>query len=309
MKPNTLLLAGIVFLVGCGGESAKTFDAAARRAAPSTATPPDAPRRPAAGGEAAGAPLNVAPAAPADRKIIYTAWVDLLVESLGAFEPQLTDAIRQYQAIVGHSDVTGSPGTPRSGQWVIRVPAGKFPDFLKEVESLGEVQKTKVDSQDVTEEYFDHKLRIDNKKVQQDRLRTHMKESTGKLTDILEVEKELARVSEEMDRLQGKVRLWDNLAALSTVTINVRERKGYVPPETPAFGTTVSRTFHGSVDALVGFGQGVVLTAVAVAPWLPVIGLVALPTWWLVRRARQRAKAAEAVVVADAPAGAGVLIR
>jgi len=55
-------------------------------------------------------------------------------------------------------------------------------------------------------------------------------------------------------------------------------------PEAPGFGTRVGRTFSGSLEALQGFGQGVIIVAVAMAPWLPVIALVVAPFWWLIRR-------------------------
>src|SRR5262249_242477 len=86
---------------------------------------------------------------------------------------------------------------------------------------------------------------------------------------------------------------------LATFTITLSERKSYVRPETPAFGTRISRTFGGSFDSLAEFGQGLVLVLVALVPWLPVVALIAVPAWlWL----RRRRRGVVAVVVDVAPA-------
>src|SRR5262249_9768629 len=91
----------------------------------------------------------------------------------------------------------------------------------------------------------------------------------------------------EIEQLQGRLQKLNNLVELATVTLTLRERKGYVPPQTPAFGATVSRTFHDSLGALTAVGQALVLGAVALAPWLPVLAVVGGVCWYVFRRRRR----------------------
>ena len=86
-------------------------------------------------------------------------------------------------------------------------------------------QKNTTDSQDVTEEYYDVEARIKNKRVEEERLLKHLEQSTGKLEDILKVEKEISRVRGEIERQQGRLQYLDKLSALTTVTITLHERK------------------------------------------------------------------------------------
>ena len=79
-----------------------------------------------------------------------------------------------------------------------------------------------------------------------------------------------------------------NPSDLTTVTITVNERKGYVPPTEPAFTTTIGRTFNDSLGALVGLGKGLVLFFAALTPWLPILLALGVVGWLLVRRARRR---------------------
>jgi hypothetical protein len=97
--------------------------------------------------------------------------------------------------------------------------------------------------------------------------------------------------------------MWDNLVALATVNVSLRERKGYVPPESPSFGKSIARTFSGSLDMLSAFGQTIVLVGVALAPWLPVIAIVAIGGWLFFRRQRRRPVAVAEREPPSAPAG------
>lgn len=210
------------------------------------------------------------------RKIIYTATIRLIVEDFTKAEEDLITLVKNQKGYVISSEVTGTPGTPRSGQWKVRVPVERFEEFRAEAVKLGKLERSAVDSQDVTDEYYDLEARIKNKKVEEARLIQHLK-STGKLEDILAVEREISRVRGEIERQQGRLQLLAKLTAMTTITIFINERTGYVPAEAESFGTTVSHTFENSLGALTEFGKNLVLLAVAIAPWLVPLAVVALP--------------------------------
>jgi uncharacterized protein DUF4349 len=229
------------------------------------------------------------------RKIIYTAEIALIVESLDKAERELSRLVQAGKGYVAQMDIRGQPGSSRTGTWKVRVPVGRFESFLDAVASLGELENRQISSQEVTEEYYDLEARIKNKKVEEARLLKHLEESTGKLKDTLEVEKEVNRVREEVERMEGRIRLLTNLSSLTTITVVLHERLHYVPPRAPSFGTTIARTFETSVQVLIDAGKAVVLFAVAIAPWLPLIALAAWLVWRLSRRAFSRAAGAGAV--------------
>ena len=132
-----------------------------------------------------------------------------------------TDYVDGYLA---RMEVAGSPGLPRSGRWTARVPGARFEAFLDAVAGLGELVSRKLDSQDVTEEFFDTEARIKAKRVEEARMLKNLEESTGSLKDILEVEHELSRVRGEVEQLEGRLRLLANLTDLTTVTIAIARR-------------------------------------------------------------------------------------
>jgi hypothetical protein len=91
-------------------------------------------------------------------------------------------------------------------------------------------------------------------------------------------------------RNKGVGQALDNQVALATVDIVMSERRQYVSPESPTFASSVSRTFHASLDNLLAFLQMAALVAVALVPWTPLIALGIGGLWLLFRRPAQRTR-------------------
>jgi hypothetical protein len=248
-------------------------------------------------------PAKAKESATAGRKIIYTGHIDLVTEDLNVLEAKLTQLVATEKAYVADSERTGSAGAMRRGSWKVRVPVDAYDPFVKGVVALGELVSLKADSQDVSEEYFDLDARQAAKKVEEQRLLKHLTESTGKLEDILAVERELSRVRIEIERMQGRLRALANLTTLATVTITASEIKGYVPPQAPTLATRIARTFAASLDSLREFGEGLLIACVAIVPWLPFIVLGLWLVVWIVRRLIARSSRVVLIDVTPPPVG------
>jgi hypothetical protein len=229
------------------------------------------------------------------RKTIYSASVQLVVEDLDAVQDRVRELIKRHDAQLASEDVSGSKGTARTARWRVRVPVKDFEAFLAAVTRLGELTSSSTTSQDVTEEFYDLEARLKQKqleeqgllKLQEEAAAIMNKDPKARMEDLLAVRREWNAVRQEIERIQGRLKLLGHLTELTTVTITLTERKGYVPPTAPTFGTTIGRTFEGSISALTSFGQGIVLILVALAPWLPVIALVVVLFWLVLRRLRR----------------------
>jgi hypothetical protein len=207
------------------------------------------------------------------RQIIYTARLNLVVEEFDGVPERVGQLASSHSGIVANSTLEGSSGSPRSGIWTIRVPVRQYGTFLEAAKAIGEFQSLTTESQEVTAEYYDVKARIANKQLQEKRLLELLENGTGKLEDILAVEDQLARVREEIERMQGHMRVLKDLTAFSTITLTVNEIKGYKPPEAPTFGNRIARAWSGTLDALLSTGQNLVIGIVAVGPWLVILSI------------------------------------
>lgn len=223
------------------------------------------------------------------RKIVYDAQIDLITENVDPIARKLTALVREARGYIAEEHTTGSPGAQRSMHWKIRVPVDQFDSFVTQVVALGELERNSRTSQDVTEQYYDIEARIKNKKAEEKTITRILEERTGKLEDVLKVEVELSRVRGEIEQLEGKMRVLENLSSLASLTLNVREREKFQPPPPVAadFPTQIARTWTASVQALVDRLKAIVLWVVDWAIWAPLVLASAILGWllarWLIR--------------------------
>lgn len=275
MRRLQILAVATLFLsIGCGGAGPMPRSKMTKDAAPEAAAARDA-----AGGK--GDDLKEAK----PRKVIFTANASLAVENFDDAETRIRKLVDEYKGYISKADINTSPNSRRYGTWTIRVPADKLEPFLTEVAKFGELHQRTLDSRDVTEEYYDLESRIKNKEAHQEALRELLKKKTDRTEDQVKVISELEKVTEDIDAARGRLRLMANQTEYATVVLRVQDLRDYVPPTSPAFGTTVSRAFGGSIEALVSFCKGIVIVLVVLLPWTPLMALVILPFYLLIRRA------------------------
>jgi hypothetical protein len=161
--------------------------------------------------------------------------------------------------------------------------------------ALGHAERNAVETQDVTEEFVDVEARIKNLQEQERKLNELLaeKRKEEKLEDVIKVSDRIYLVRGDIERAQGRRNYLLNKVQLSTVNLTLREIKGYTPPTAPTFGSRVSETFSSSWDAVVTFGERLVLVGVALVPWAPLwLPLLALGAWGVRRMARASREAA-----------------
>lgn len=223
--------------------------------------------------------------APVDRKIIYSAKLDLIVKDLDGSTKSVEEKLAQHAGRLVRSEMRSDTGARRTATFTLEVPVDKFRGLVASLKELGIPERDGVDSQDVTEEYVDIQARLKNLRQQEDKLNELLKErrKEEKLEDVIRVGDRIGEVRQQIERVEGRMKYLETRAAFSTVTLTLREIKDYQPPTAPTFGDRVARTFGGSWDALVTFGEGAVLFVVAISVWLPLIIPLGIAAVWALR--------------------------
>jgi len=148
--------------------------------------------------------------------------------------------VRQLAAQVGgyiaNSSISGGHDQIRQATIELKIPAAKYEEAVGSLSTIGKVETVNSTAQDVGEEFVDVTARVNNSRRLEERLISLLANRTGKLDEVLRVERELARVREEIERYEGRLRYLSARVAMSTLTITVHEPApilGNSPGENP----------------------------------------------------------------------------
>ena len=109
----------------------------------------------------------------------------------------------------------------------MRVPAARFNEAMAELRGYGRVLNEVMQANDVTREHLDLSIRLENAQKSRERLLALLQKAE-KVEDMLKIEEQLHRLTEEIERMTGQLRFLNDQVALSTVTVDF---KGVAGPE------------------------------------------------------------------------------
>jgi hypothetical protein len=186
--------------------------------------------------------------------------------------------IRQLAAKVGgyitNSSIIGGRDQIRVATLELKIPAPRYDQAVDSLPAIGKVETVNSSAQDVGEEFVDVTARVNNSRRLEERLISLLANRTGKLDEVLRVERELARVREEIERYEGRLRYLSARVAMSTLTITVHEPApilGNSPGENP-IAAALRRAWKNFVAVIAGsiaaLGVVIPLGLVAFIGWL-----------------------------------------
>jgi hypothetical protein len=250
---------------------------------------PEGQRAAEGGGESARPPLPQ----PSDRKLIRSAELSIELQHYDAGVRRAEEIAESLGGFVADARATSSAGERASGTLSLRVPADRFNEALRRLSELGSVRARAIQTQDVSREYFDLETRVRVKRDAEARMREVLRNRPARLTDIVEAERELTRIVEEIETMEGQRRLYDRQVAMATVSVTLFE-PGVTPPAVePSFFEPIRRALREASRALSSSVAGLIYVAAVGLPWAAVAAFAAI----LVRRVRARrlARAAAAI--------------
>jgi hypothetical protein len=160
----------------------------------------------------------------ANRKLIRNATVQLEIVSFDDVVQKITAFANEEHGYVATTNSEKQANGKLRGQVVVKVLPANLDAFLQKIRGLGELKNQTLGTEDVTKAYFDTDARLKNAHVMEQRLIDMLKTKTGKVSDLLQVEKELSRVREEIEKMQGELKYWDSQVQFATVTISLAEK-------------------------------------------------------------------------------------
>ena len=224
-----------------------------------------------------------------DRMIVRTARMVLTSDRFDQIRAELERLVAVHQGRLTSLNTSGDPSSRRSLQATVGVPAARLDALLAGLRGLGRVQEESLGSDDVTESFRDLTLRISNARREEQRLVELLTRRTGDLADVLAVEREIARVRLDIERMEAEMRATEQRVDLATVTLTVQEQYradlaiGPLPLNL-RFKNALVDGFRHAAESLIGAS----LIVLQAAPMLLVWSLILV---WPVRRIWRRVRA------------------
>lgn len=229
--------------------------------------------------------LEVSDPAEAQRKITA------LTGSVGGFVVTSESKVRQV----------GDAKQELEVNLVVRIPAAQFDAAMAQIRTTGNrVIQEKISGQDVTEEFIDLEARLKTQRALEQQFLEIMKRAS-KVEDALEVQRQIAEVRTEIEKLEGRKRFLEDRASLSTISIKL-QTPAAIAVNPSGFGRNIRLAIVEAID----LAAGIVLFLIRfVIVMIPIFILVILPGWLLARlvirrwRKKRRARSVKSEPVAE----------
>lgn len=214
--------------------------------------------------------------------VIHNGQASVEVDKLDPAVVKLRQLAAQLGGYIGNSSMSGGREQVKSATLELKIPAQRFDQAINGLGTLGKVESVNSTAEDVGEEYVDITARVNNGHRLEDRLIALLATRTGKLQDVLSVERELARVREEIERYEGRLRYLKSRVATSTLSVTVHEPLpilGQGPGQNPIVAAIRAawRNFVGFISA------GIASLGILIP-----LGVLAVLGWTIYRRLRKR---------------------
>lgn len=208
------------------------------------------------------------------RKVIYNASITFDVRDLNKTYDSIISKAGEMGGFVSHSSIGGNSSTI-----VVRIPSSQMEYFMKYIDTLGGQNKeSSIDTEDVTEKYYDAQSNLRNLKAQEEQYLAILKKANT-IEEIMKVQNEIYRVRGEIETLQGRINMWDNLIDLCTITIRINKIVDIKTKDVgisyitwAEFTKAMSNGFKSTLNFIIRLISNLSILLASIIPLLPFIG-------------------------------------
>jgi len=199
------------------------------------------------------------------RSIIYTGWMSLETDDIDITINKIKQVISSSDGYVDNISVDKSEKF-EYGYITVRVPQDQFSNVVQSIENLGELKNKNISNNDITDQLFDLKIRIENAKATEARFLQILDKAVN-ISDILQIEKELNRIRTDIEILEGHINNLNNRVTYSSLTINVS--KTIEDPLLP--GMDFLESIRQGLNAMVILIQFIIASFIVLIPFIAIL--------------------------------------
>ncbi|OFW21086.1 MAG: hypothetical protein A3G21_14290 [Acidobacteria bacterium RIFCSPLOWO2_12_FULL_66_21] len=219
--------------------------------------------------------------------VARTAAIHVVVANVDLARADLTRFLAAHRGYISHLDLSGEPPASRVLTVTVKVPSAELEATLTALRGFGRVVNETQGSEDVTAQSVDLDARLSNARRTEQRLAAVLDGRQGRVADILEVEREIARVRGEIEQMEAERTRLTGRVDFAAVDLRIEEeRRAGLAPSRPPFTRELANAAVDGYQAAVSVVTGFLLLVLRLAPTLLLFGILLL---WPLRAAWRRA--------------------
>lgn len=223
--------------------------------------------------------------------IVQTASITILATNYDQASGAIQRVTSQHGGYIQDMTADTRTGMARSVSATLRVPDKQLEAFLADLQKLGHVEQETRNNQEITDQYIDLTARLRTARATERRVIDLLGNRTGKLSDVLDAERELARIRGEIESMEGQRVNMQHQVSYATVQVQLNEEyREQLNAQTYSTGTRVRNSLVDGFKNLAGGAVGLVIFLFAFGPsilfWLALFGVPAWFVWRHYRRPR-----------------------
>jgi hypothetical protein len=223
--------------------------------------------------------------------IAQTASLSLIVKDFGAARVSVDAILTRYRGYSAELSVATPQGTARTLQASLRVPAPQLFAAIAELKALGRVESEDQSGEEVTQQHAGLMARLKNSRETEQRLQAILLQRTGKISDVLAVEQEIARVRGEIEQMEAEQKSLEHRVEFATVNLTLAEEyKAQINSPSPSISTRLHNGLVGGYRDVLETVVSIILFFAEYGPTLLLWFALLFPVGWFVRRRWLRAQ-------------------
>ena len=188
------------------------------------------------------------------KKIIKDGRLGMRVSDLVNTKTRIDTLIDHYGGYYANEKLTNSDWEI-AYHLKIRIPSAHFMRFISDTESgEGEILYKEIDARDITDQFIDLEIRLDNKRNYQKRYNDLLIKANS-IKEILEIEEKIRALEEEIESTTGQLLYLSDLVDYSTLDLTISQQRTfkYNPAKRDKFSEKVRQSFSKGWFGLVDF--------------------------------------------------------
>jgi len=221
--------------------------------------------------------------------IARTAELKLLVEKLDEAREGMDRILIKHKGYVGQLSASAESGSARMVIASLRVPADQLDACIAELKKLGRVTQESRAGEEVTQQHIDLVARLKNSLNTEARLNGVLQQRTGPIKEILDVEKESARVRGEIEQMESEQKNLEHRVNFATIDLKLAEEyKAQLTTPAPSVAMQLRNAivdgFRSAFQSLLALVLFLAESGPTLVLWLMILSF---PAWLLWRRYRR----------------------